>query len=79
MCAAARRCGSLDASRMTSIAHVVAARGRDLGGFKVDATGSFNALGYASKKTLELKPNGIEGFMTESSFVIAAFTNNFRP
>ena len=46
---------------------------------KVGATGSFNALGYASKKTLELKPNGIEGFMTDSCFVSAAFTNNFRP
>ena len=26
---------------------------------KVAATGLFNALGYASKKTLDLKPNGI--------------------
>ena len=27
----------------------------------VVATGLFNALGYASKKTLDLKPNGLEG------------------
>lgn len=26
------------------------------------ATGLFNVLGYASKKTLDLKPNGLEGF-----------------
>lgn len=29
---------------------------------KAAATGLFNALGYASKKTLDLKPNGLEGF-----------------
>lgn len=29
---------------------------------KVAATGLCNALGYASKKTLDLKPNGLEGF-----------------
>ena len=28
---------------------------------KAAATGLFNALGYASKKTLDLKPNGLEG------------------
>src|SRR5882762_8100967 len=32
---AARRCGSREASRMTSITHVVEARKRDLGGFEV--------------------------------------------
>ncbi|MBI5909716.1 MAG: hypothetical protein HY848_07170 [Betaproteobacteria bacterium] len=29
---------------------------------KVVATGLFNALGYASKKTRDLKPTGLEGF-----------------
>lgn len=29
---------------------------------KAAATGLFVALGYASKKTLDLKPNGVEGF-----------------
>jgi len=29
---------------------------------KVVTTGLFNALGYASKKTLDLKPNCLEGF-----------------
>lgn len=29
---------------------------------KAAATSLFNALGYASKKTLDLKPNGLEGF-----------------
>lgn len=29
---------------------------------KAAATGLFFALGYASKKTLDLRPNGLEGF-----------------
>jgi hypothetical protein len=29
---------------------------------KAAATGLFNALGYASKKTFDLKPNGLESF-----------------
>jgi hypothetical protein len=29
---------------------------------KAPATGLFNTLGYASKKILDLKPNGLEGF-----------------
>ena len=35
--------------------------------FKVAATGLFNALGYASKKTLDLKPNGLEGWRNKPS------------
>ena len=34
---------------------------------KAAATGLFNALGYASKKTLDLKPNGLEGWRNNPS------------
>jgi hypothetical protein len=34
---------------------------------RVAATGLFIGLGYASKKTLDLKPNGLEGWRNNPS------------